>query len=249
MSAFWLGVRHVEGWLVPKPKVDPILTPDEVAWLKTEMDGIHLEAPKAVCYDREKDPWTKRRAKHFHESCGGRLAKGDVLVTVTVLSTGRKIVGKSTITFTPDKSKTGNRYLKDTQAELYETTSRTVYPLWRNEGNALYYGSNFGPTYGSGHDFYMHGPELEKGQCHTGNAYGWKNMKNYNMCNSTSFGVVAFQAWIVETKGAHVITPQQRSFLQAKVPHADLANATVCYSTADAKRPWPTWHKNGAAPE
>ena len=48
----------------------------------------YLEAPVAVCYDRDMDPLKDgRRAKNFHTGCGGRLGNGNVLITIAVLST------------------------------------------------------------------------------------------------------------------------------------------------------------------
>ena len=43
-----IGVRHIEAWTVPAPRAyntedNPILTPDEIDWLKGQMGGVHLE--------------------------------------------------------------------------------------------------------------------------------------------------------------------------------------------------------------
>jgi hypothetical protein len=195
-----IGITHFEAWVVPKPVAPSIMTEAERAWLGEKLNGANLTDPY-ICYDKAKDPWDDRRAQHFHKSCGGKLKKGEMLVTVAWLSTGRKVVGKTITGFTPDRANTASRYIEDNQAAMFEVTSRTVYPVYKAEANTLYYRPDYGPTYGSGHDFHMN-KRLDSGYCNTGHMYGWKGMDRWDMCgNNGGWGVEMFEAWIVMDPG------------------------------------------------
>ena len=96
-----------------------ILTDEERDWLSDAVGGVALSNPD-VCYDMNRD--LDRLALNFYAGCSNKVSdregnnNGKMIVTVVELSTGRKIVGTTTVGW--DGKKAGGR--RDIYASLYE---------------------------------------------------------------------------------------------------------------------------------
>jgi len=54
-----------------------------------------------VCFNKESDPWTTMRSANFLAQCAYLAGADEWLVTVAVLSTGKKVVGRTKSGFSP----------------------------------------------------------------------------------------------------------------------------------------------------
>ena len=93
-----VGIVEMQGWLVPRVQHDTILSDSEKSWLSQQLDGADLSEPR-VCYNKEADPWAPRRSMNFLSQCAHLVDADEWLVTVAVLSTGRKVVGRTKVGF------------------------------------------------------------------------------------------------------------------------------------------------------
>lgn len=138
--------------------------------------------------------WTLcyRRSTHgaaastFHSLCN---FKGPT-VTVANLNTGRKIGG-----YAPISWQSANTYTGNSSAFLFSLTNNFRHSCGGQSGCAyfLYDGSNYGPTWGGGHDWYV-ASDMTTGYCNLGHYYACR-VGSGATCHNDFCG--AYNGWAI----------------------------------------------------
>lgn len=205
--------------------------------------GADLTDPK-VCYNRESDSWPASRSARFVGQCASLVRPDEWLVTVTVLSTGKKVVGRTKIGPNP----TTDGYLRDGRAKLYELTQKKTFSLSGDPNYAINSNRLSGPCFGKSGDFCMSDAALETGSCDVGGTFvddaaaarragddGMESVEQgtLDLCGiAKGWGIVAFQSWVVKDFNQHVLNGGDMAWLDSELPGAVISEAKICYDLA-----------------
>jgi len=144
----WGGYCQPQAFITPKSTLKSnILTEKEVVWLFSKILPKDLQGKKLeLIFRASTDGYT---AYNFHQKCDNKGA-----TIVIVHSSYDHVFGG----YTSSSWTSQNIYVNDTKAFIFLLRSKTKKPeRWdvTNAPNAFYTYSSYGPTFGSGHDFYI----------------------------------------------------------------------------------------------
>ena len=247
-------LTRFEAWLVPFNTPDESLTKDENKWLSSTLGGDIPLSKSTSCYSTNFFD-ASRSSKALRAACAGPLKPGEMMVLVSTLNTGRKVV----VVSSKGVTKPSAGWTTDPFVSLYEVTQR-LGPCHPNTQMVGVYGSPagaanrvaFGVVEGSDFADFMLEESLSSGTCFVGEGVGdyriksvWINgtAESYKLCGNSAFSVLKFEAFIVAKPHAPLLGAEELRWLAAASTCKNCASAskrTVCtaYTYADAKGAW-----------
>jgi len=145
---------------------------DEVRFLNQELKRVSKEIGKTLFIASEDGD----TAKQFHTACD---AKGPTVVIIET-TTGNVFGGYTDLAWSSANSyaSSSNTFLFRLRPSMQHYDGKTG-----KEGNAIYRGSSYGPTFGGGHDIYIVSSALSSTSSYTngGHSYNFPSYPNYQL--------------------------------------------------------------------
>lgn len=157
---------------VPLSKGHIALRWDEIRFLNHELNRVSKEMGETLFVASEDGD----TAKQFHSACD---AKGPTVVIIET-TTGNVFGGYTDLAWS-----SANSYASSSNTFLFRLRPSMQHYDGKKgkEGNAIYRGSSYGPTFGGGHDIYIVNSALSSTSSYTngGHSYNFPSYPNYQL--------------------------------------------------------------------